>query len=134
MLPMLWVVMSGLCYIQMQSYAHRPLSQRIYRTQSRYAQSSMCTGQRGRYHVWDESSLLKAKSSGVSYRRAAAMYGIPTTTLFDHMTGRVEVGAHPGPKPYLSFEEEEELASFLEQTAEIGYPRTRSHVLALVQR
>ena len=129
--------MSGLCYIQMQSYAHRPLSQRIYRTQLRYAQPSMCTGQRGRYRVWDESGLLKAmeaKSSGVSYRRAAAMYGIPTSTLFDHMTGKVEVGAHPGPKPYLSFEEEEELASFLEQTAEIGYPHTRSQVLALVQQ
>ena len=42
------------------------------------------------------------------------MYGIPTTTLFDHMTGKVEVGAHPGPKSHLNFEEEEELASFLE--------------------
>ena len=35
------------------------------------------------------------------------MYGILTTTKFDHMTGQVETGAQPGPKPYLTAEEEE---------------------------
>ena len=121
----------------MQCYAHAPLSKRIVRTYSRPTHSSVCTDPRGSYHVWDDSTLVKAieaKHSGLSYRRAAGMYGIPTSTLFDHITGKVEVGARPGPKPYLTNEEEEEVASFLVQTAKIGYPHTKSQVLALVQQ
>ena len=43
-------------------------------------------------------------------------------------------GAKPGPNPYLTYLEEEELASFLIQTAKIGYPHTKKQVLTLVQR
>lgn len=50
------------------------------------------------------------------------------------MTGKVEEGAQPGPKHYLNDEEKEELASFLVQTAKIGYLHTNSQVLALVQQ
>ena len=71
--------------------------------------------------------------SGLSYRRSAPMYGIPPTTPYnyDHMSGKVEVGAQPGPKRYLS-DEEEELARFLVEVAKIGYPHTKSQTLALV--
>ena len=46
----------------------------------------------------------------------------------------VMFGATPGPDPYLSLEEEEELASFLVQTAKIGYPHTKKQYLLLVQQ
>ena len=59
------------------------------------------------------------------------MYGIPRSTLHDHVSGRV-THSKPGPKPYLSLEEEE-LANFLLKCARIGYPKTREQVLALVQ-
>jgi hypothetical protein len=49
------------------------------------------------------------------------------------MSGKVEVGAQPGPKRYLS-DEEEELARFLVEVAKIGYPHTKSQTLALVQQ
>ena len=62
------------------------------------------------------------------------MFGVPTTTLYDHMTGKVSIGAQSGPKPYLTREEEEELASFLIQTSKIGYPHTKSQLFALVQQ
>ena len=78
--------------------------------------------------------LYRNVGGSISYRRAAAMYGIPTSTLFDHMTGKVEIGVNPGPKPYLSREEEEELASFLIQTAKIVYPHTKSRFLLLVDK
>ena len=54
------------------------------------------------------------------------MYAIPTTTLYDHMCGNVELGAKPGPKRYLTDDEEEELAWFLLELAKIGYPRTKN--------
>ena len=41
------------------------------------------------------------------------------------MMKQVNFGAWSGPQPYLSFEEEEVLASFLIRTAKIGYPYTK---------
>jgi len=49
------------------------------------------------------------------------------------MAQTVYRGAKPGPPPYLTRHEEEELASFLTRCAEIGFPKTRVQVLGLVQ-
>ena len=69
-------------------------------------------------------------SQGCSTRSAAIMYGIPRSTLSDHVNGK-SCGRSGG--AYLSQEEELELADFLCETASIGIPRTRKDVLALVQ-
>ena len=125
-------------FLQMQYYTHCPLSQRIIKsTQHFYKSPTKSASTRGKYHAWEQTDLEKAmhaKLSGLSYRRSAAMYGIPTTTLYDHMSGKVEVGAQPGPKRYLNDEEEEELARFLVEVAKIGYPHSKSQTLALVQQ
>ena len=126
----------------MQYYTHRALSQRIIKSTQCYHKSPTKSAYiRGKYHAWEQTNLEKAihaKQSGLSYRRAAAMYGIPTTTLHDHISGKVEVGAKPGPKCYLDDYEEEELARFLLELAKIGYPhtksQTKSQTLALVQQ
>lgn len=62
------------------------------------------------------------------------MYKITRSTLHNHVSGKVAFGARPGPMPYLTTEEEEELCSFLVQVAKIGYPKTKQQVLALVQQ
>ena len=72
-----------------ECYTQLPLSQRIVRTHSRHIHSSVCTGPRGSYHVWNKSTLLKHKLASL----------IPTSTVFDNMSGKVEVGVQPGPKP-----------------------------------
>ena len=85
---------------------------------------------------WTDDAMQKAvtavEQEGISLRQAAEMYGIPRSTLHDHITGRIELGALPGPKPYLT-KEEEELVSFLIRCASIGYPHTRHRIMALVQ-
>ena len=43
------------------------------------------------------------------------------------------MGSVSGSKPYLTIEGEEELVSFLETSATIGYPYTCKRVLSLVQ-
>ena len=101
----------------MQFYAHRSLSERIIRSypNAQPAHTPVHTAPRHMHRDWDDNALekaMEARKRGYSYRTAAAMYAIPTTTLFDHMSGKVETGARPGPKPYLNAEEEEELASF----------------------
>ena len=56
-------------------------------------------------------------------------------TLKDRLSGRVVQGANHGPTPYLSVEEEEaELIQHLLTCADIGYPKTKNEVLAIVQQ
>ena len=90
---------------------------------------------RGKYINYTEhalSSALKAIDEGKSYRTVSEMYVIPTMILHDHYNGpKVQFGSKPGPNPYLSFEEEEELASFLINAARIGFPHTKKEVLLL---
>ena len=54
---------------------------------------------------------------GLSVRRVALMYGVPKSTLGDRISGRVLYGSTCGREKYLSDEEEEELAIFIENCA-----------------
>ena len=66
--------------------------------------------------------------------RAADQYGVPRTTLKDRLSGRVTPGTNPGPVPYLTSEEEGELVEHLLTCADIGYPKTKQEVLAIVRQ
>ena len=77
---------------------------------------------------------MSAVEGGMSIRHASELYGVPKSSLHDRVSGKIQHGARPGPKAYLTFEEEEELAGFLVHTADIGFPRTVAQVLALVQQ
>ena len=88
------------------------------------------------YGLWKPENMEKgvaAVEKGMSIRLAAELHGIPKSTLYDHVSGRVELYAKAGPSPYLTAEEEEELANFLVQCSPIGYPHTRMQVLGIVQ-
>ena len=76
---------------------------------------------------------IVAVDRGESIRRAAEMFGVPRSTLHDHVSGKVEQYAKQGPKPYLTPQEEDELANFLLRCARIGYPHTRLQVIGIVQ-
>ena len=117
-----------------------PLSKRIIRDTSSQTPSVSADEfhlARGAYRAWENISMqnaLKAVDKGEPVRRAAVLYNVPRSTLFDRVTGKVVHGARSGPQPYLSIEEEEELTNFLLETAKIGYAHTRKQVLALVQQ
>lgn len=91
-----------------------------------------------RYKEWSPLSLSEAMKAvtrkNISIRKAAELYGVPRSTLGDHIRGRVLPGAKSGPSKLLSDEEELELLSFLCRLSEIGYPKTRRQVIELVQR
>ena len=93
-------------------------------------------------HLWEgieesinsgTASTCEGSGKGLSIW-TSRMYGIPKSTLRDYVTGKVQFGARPGPTPYLSHGEEEELGGFLVQVARIGYPRNKWEVLALLQQ
>ena len=58
--------------------------------------------------------------SGITFRQAAMSYDLPQLTLHDHVCGKVERGACPGPTRYLDNEEENELVKCLEGCAQLG--------------
>ena len=78
-------------------------------------------------------AALKAVENGQSVSGAARDYGIPKTTLFDRVSGRVIHGVKPGPRPYLSPREEGTLRHFLKHCAKLGYGKTRKDVLAIAE-
>ena len=79
-------------------------------------------------------NAVKAVELDESIRHASEMFDVPKSTLHNKVTGKTGFNVRSGPDPYLIFEEEEELASFLIQTSKIGYPHTKNQVLTLVQQ
>ena len=128
--------------LHLQMYPHKPLAGRVIMAQSKPLGIPSNQGGlhviRGAYGcTWTNESMNNAMfacEKGKSLRRAADMYGVPKSTLHDHISGKVQLGSKPGRDPYLSICEEEEVVSFLVQTARIGYPRTKKQVFALVQQ
>jgi len=80
-----------------------------------------------------QRAVAAVEKQGESLRHASEKYGVPRSTLHDHITGKVEHGSKPGRGSYLSSAEEEEIVSFLIKCARIGYPHTHKQIMALVQ-
>ena len=60
------------------------------------------------------------------YNSSKGMYhGVPKTSLHNRIKGKVIHGVKPGPKQYLSVEEETELAEFAIEAASVGCGQTR---------
>ena len=78
-----------------------------------------------KYQTWNDHNTLEALGSvhqkGTEITKAAVVYGIPRTTLSDHVHGRVLPGMKSGTPSLLSSREEEELVEFLCQCADVGY-------------
>ena len=54
---------------------------------------------------WNNENMtaaLKAVEDGENLSRAARDHGIPKTTLYDRVSGKVVRGVNPGPRPYLT--------------------------------
>ena len=118
-----------------------PLKDRIKRTRSAApcspSHSDSSSGRSGQYKMWNEVNMVKALTlvdQGASIRCAAEKCGVPRSTLHDRVSGKIQQGKKSGSDPYLTMEEEEELASFLVKCAKIGYPHTQRQVLSLVQQ
>ena len=76
-----------------------------------------------------DKAITSVERGEVSIRKASVLFHVPRSTLYDRLTGKVAFEAKPGPTPYLSMQEEEELASFLFLSVKICYPYTRKKVL-----
>ena len=73
------------------------------------------------------SAINAVLQQRTSVRRAAEQYGIPKSTLYDHVSGKAQ-DRRPGPTKYLTDDEEETLVCFIEKRASIGYPKKPQEV------
>jgi transposase len=85
--------------------------------------------------MWSEEAMekaLHATSEGMSVREAATQFGVPKSTMYGRISGRVQPGAAPGAPHYLDNEEEEEVVRWLEGCASIGCAKNVREVRSIV--
>ena len=73
---------------------------------------------------------MKAVQDGSPITTAARVHGVPKTSLYNRIKGRVVHGVKPGPKQYLSMEEETELAEF---AIEAVCGQTRKQIMTIAE-
>ena len=85
--------------------------------------------------LWTEESMEAAVNSihkeNKGLREAARLYNIPVETLRRHVNGSVQAGCKPGPSTVLTDEEEDKLASYLVQMADMGFGLSRETVMEM---
>ena len=77
-------------------------------------------------------AVQRVRDEGMSYRKASAEYGVPRSTLHDHVGGKVS-SSKRGPPTVLTEAEEQELCDWALHMADIGYGRTREQLCAKVK-
>ena len=85
--------------------------------------------------AWSEESMVAAVRCVLhddhSVREASRLHNVPFETLRRRITGRVEEGCRPGPSTALTESEEDQLAAYLVQMADMGFGVSRDTVMRL---
>ena len=85
--------------------------------------------------LWTEESMEAAHNSihheNKRLREAARMYNIPVEILRRHANGSVEAGCKTGPSTVLTVEDEDRLATYLVEMADMGFDLSRDTVMEL---
>ena len=91
---------------------------------------------KGRNSQWSVEQLTAAinavRTRGMSIRGAATRYGIPPTTLHDHVSGK-STRVHSGAPPVLSATEEKEIATSCQVMQDLAFPLTKEFMSAVVR-
>ena len=77
-------------------------------------------------------AIEAVRSGEMGANRAARAFRVPASTFKDRLPGRVKRSTNPGRIPYLS-SEENELATFLIECSKIGYGKTKTEILLIVE-
>ena len=84
--------------------------------------------------LWADKSMVNAVKSvqeGKGLREASRLYSVLMETLMRRVTGVVEIVCRPGPHNILTESEEQRLAVYIVDKAEMGFGLTKEDVLRL---
>ena len=66
--------------------------------------------------------------------RAGKAFGVPKSTLYDDVKGKVEVERRPGPLTALTSDEERMLVDWAAEMSRIGYGRTGQQICEIAKK
>ena len=81
-----------------------------------------------------KAAVDSVSSSKKGLREAARLYNVPVETLRQRVQGIVELECRPGPPTVLSEEEEDELAKYLVEMADMGFGLGRETVMRMAYK
>ena len=91
---------------------------------------------KGRTCQWSVAQLHAAlnavKSQGMSIRGAATKYGIPATTLHDHVSGKSK-RIHSGAPTILTPSEEKEIVTACQVMQDLAFPLTKEFMSVVIR-
>lgn len=85
------------------------------------------------YQNYDAIQLDKAVAAvkaGTSVRKASQQFGVPRTTIHDHVKGKGEPGARPGKPPAIPVEIEDRVVKSALDAADMGFGISRGMLKA----
>ena len=77
-------------------------------------------------------AAVESVKGGKGLQEASRLYNVPVESLRRRVTGVVEMDCRPGPTTVLTKSEEDEIADYLIQMADMGYGLTREAVMHMV--
>ena len=75
-----------------------------------------------------ENAVKSVKDDVYSYRKASQVFGVPKTTIIDHVSGRIELTSKPGRKPVIPLEIE------VVEAANMGFGITKKQLKLKISR
>ena len=82
-----------------------------------------------KYSKENSENAVKSVKDGVySYRKASQVFGVPKTTIIDHVSGRIELTSKPGGKPVIPLEIENAVAQKVVEAPNMGFGITKKQI------
>ncbi|XP_059162948.1 uncharacterized protein LOC131946275 [Physella acuta] len=84
------------------------------------------------YETENLEKAVDAVRQGMSYGKAALQFGVPKTTIIDHVKGRIKAGSKPGRSCEIDPALEKQIVSRVLDASKAGFPYTKRRLLAMV--
>ena len=87
------------------------------------------------YMKYSKENAVKSVKDGIySRQKASQVFGVPKTTIIDHVSGRIELTSKPGRKPVIPLEIENAVAQKVADAANMGFGITKKQLKLKISR